>query len=147
MEPRADLTPPAGRDGDSAMGRLAAASASKLSRPGFLSLMRKSVNFVRRHPRYPVCIVGVLDILDRNLPLDGLVTEVSEGGALFRPASSFVFDRRYAPVAIRFNDREWRGEIVNVKPDGYGIRLDQPVSAEEIESITARYGTVAATVA
>jgi hypothetical protein len=127
-----------------AMEHLVAASASALTRPGLLSFMRKSADWVRRHRRHPVCIVGVLDILDRSVPLDGLVTEISEGGALFRTASTFIFDRRRSPVALRFTDREWRGEIVNVKADGYGIRLDIPVSEEEIEHIIAHFGSAEA---
>jgi PilZ domain len=123
-----------------AMTQLAAASASAQSRPGLLSFLRKPASWVRRHHRYPCCIVGVLDILDRGVPLDGLVTEISEGGALFRTASTFIFDRRRSTVALRFTDREWRGEIVNVKADGYGIRLDSPATNEEIEHIIARYG-------
>lgn len=105
-----------------------------------LAALRKPAAWVRRHPRHPCCIIAVLDILDRGVPLDGLLTEISEGGALFRNASSFVFDRRKAPIALRFADREWRGEIVNVKPEGYGIRLDKTVSPAEIEHIIARYG-------
>ena len=124
-----------------AMSQLVAASAVNRSRPGFLSFMTKPANWVRSHRRYPCYIVGVLDILDRGVPLDGLVTEISEGGALFRPASTFIFDRRRAPVSLRFTDREWRGEIVNVKANGYGIRLDNPVATEEIEFIIGRYGT------
>jgi hypothetical protein len=124
-----------------AMSQLVAASAVHRSRPGILSFMTKPANWVRSHRRYPCYIVGVLDILDRGVPLDGLITEISEGGALFRTASTFIFDRRRAPVSLRFTDREWRGEIVNVKANGYGIRLDNPVSAEEIEFIIGRYGT------
>jgi hypothetical protein len=140
MDIQQNLQDPASANGTKAMDRLTAASASTQARTGILSFMRRSANFVRRHRRHPVCIVGVLDILDRNVPLDGLVTEISEGGALFRPASSFIFDRRYAPVALRFMDRDWRGEIVNVKADGYGIRLDQTVAADEIAHIASRFG-------
>jgi hypothetical protein len=125
-----------------AMSQLVAASAvHQPRRPGFLSFMTKPASWVRSHRRYECYIVGVLDILDRGVPLDGLITEISEGGALFRPASTFIFDRRRAPVSLRFTDREWRGEIVNVKANGYGIRLDNPVACEEIEAIVSRYGT------
>ncbi len=109
-------------------------------RSGLLAMLGKPATWVRRHERHPCCIIGVLDILDRSVPLDGLVTEISEGGALFRNASAFLFDRRGAPIALRFADREWRGEIVNVKPDGYGIRLDNIVTPAEIDHIIARYG-------
>jgi PilZ domain len=125
-----------------AMSQLVAATAAQRSRrSGFLSFMTKPASWVRSHRRYPCYIVGVLDILDRGVPLDGMVTEISEGGALFRTASTFIFDRRRAPVSLRFTDREWRGEIVNVKANGYGIRLDNPVASEEIEYIIGRYGT------
>ncbi len=113
---------------------------SGTGKSGLLSLLRKPVNWVRRHQRHPCCIIGVLDILDRAVPLDGLVVEISEGGALFRTASTFIFDRRGSPVSLRFADREWRGEIVNVKAEGYGIRLDNNVTVDEIEHIILRYG-------
>lgn len=107
---------------------------------GLMSLFKKPVAWVRRHPRHPCVIIGVLDILDRTVPLDGLVTEISEGGALFRTASMYIFDRRRSPIALRFADREWRGEIVNVKAEGYGIRLDHNITLDEIETVIAKYG-------
>ncbi len=117
-----------------------ASSMSGRAKSGLLSFLGKPVNWVRRHKRHSCCIIGVLDILDRSVPLDGLVTEISEGGALFRTASTFIFDRRRSPVSLRFADREWRGEIVNVKAEGYGIRLDNLVAIDEIEHIILRYG-------
>lgn len=84
-------------------------------------------------------MIGVLEILDRSVPLDGLVTDISEGGALFRPASTFIFERRKVPVALRFADREWRGEIVNVKADGYGIKLYEALDAAALDAIVAGY--------
>ena len=113
---------------------------SGTARSGLLSFLRKPVSWVRRHHRHSCCIIGVLDILDRSVPLDGLVTEISEGGALFRTASTFIFDRRRSPVSLRFAEREWRGEIVNVKAEGYGIRLGSNVTVDEIEHIILRYG-------
>ncbi len=117
-----------------------AAAISGTGKSGLLSFLRKPVSWVRRHQRHTCCIIGVLDILDRSVPLDGLVTEISEGGALFRTASTFIFDRRRSPVSLRFAEREWRGEIVNVKAEGYGIRLDSNVAMDEIEHIILRYG-------
>ncbi len=98
------------------------------------------MSWVRRHPRHPCCIVGVLTILDRAVPVDGLVTEISLGGALFRPASDFIFNRTGELVTLRFADREWRGQIVNVRKRGYGIRLDTEVAQDEIDDILARFG-------
>ncbi len=119
---------------------LARQASAVTPRSGPLSFLAKPATWVRRHQRHPCCIIGVLDILDRGIPLDGLVTEISEGGALFRNASAFLLDRRGAPIALRFADREWRGEIANVKAEGYGIRLDNTVTPAEIDHIIARYG-------
>lgn len=106
----------------------------------FVSRFDGPVNWVRKHPRHPCCIVGVLTILDRAVPLDGLVTEISLGGTLFRPASDFIFDRSRELVSLRFADREWRGQIVNVRRRGYGIKLESEVEQAEIDDILARFG-------
>jgi hypothetical protein len=106
----------------------------------FIARFDGPVSWVRKHPRHPCCIVGVLTILDRAVPLDGLVTEISLGGALFRPASDFIFDRSGELISLRFADREWRGQIVNVRKRGYGIKLESEVEEAEIDDILARFG-------
>jgi hypothetical protein len=95
---------------------------------------------VRRHERFACCIVAVLDIVDKDVPVDGLVTEISQGGLLFRPATRFIFDRRGSSVLVRFSDEEWAGSIVNVKATGYGVRLDNEVPPEQIQSLLDRFG-------
>jgi hypothetical protein len=107
---------------------------------GFVQRFSGPANWVRSYPRHSCCIVGVLVILGRNVPVDGLVTEISLGGALFRPASDFIFDRNGAEIALRFADRELRGVIVNIRRKGYGIRWDNIVTQEEVDDITARFG-------
>jgi hypothetical protein len=97
-------------------------------------------NWVRSYPRHSCCIVGVVVILGRNVPIDGLVTEISRGGALFRPASDFIFDRNGAEIALRFAEREWRGVIVNIRRKGYGIRWEAIVTQDEVDDITERFG-------
>lgn len=129
---------PAGKASRLAAPRLSAPRPSLVTK--LVTRFRAPVEWVRKHHRHPCCIVGVLMVLDRNVPLDGLVTEISEGGALFRPASDYIFDRHGAAIALRFADREWRGQIVNVRKRGYGIRLDSEVGQEEIDDILARFG-------
>jgi hypothetical protein len=107
---------------------------------GLVRRFRSPVAWVRSHQRHSCCIVGVLVVLGRNVPLDGLVTEVSRGGALFRPASDYVFDRSGEEIALRFADREWRGRIVNVRRRGYGISFENEVSQEEVDEIISRFG-------
>ena len=103
-------------------------------------LLRRPAAWVRRHERFACCIVAVLDIVDKDVPVDGLVTEISQGGLLFRPATRFIFDRRGSSVLVRFSDEEWAGSIVNVKATGYGVRLDNEVPPEQIQSLLDRFG-------
>jgi hypothetical protein len=118
------------------MARLAIArSDSFLSR-----LLRKPAAWVRRHERFACCVVAVLDIVDKNVPVDGLVTEISQGGLLFRPASTYIFDRRGSSVLVRFGDDEIEGDIVNVKPAGYGVRFHHEIPAEHVQRLLAHFG-------
>jgi hypothetical protein len=103
-------------------------------------LLRRPAAWVRRHERFACCIVAVLDIVDKDVPVDGLITEISQGGLLFRPATRFIFDRRGSSVLIRFGDEEWAGSIVNVKATGYGVRFDNEVQPEQIQSLLDRFG-------
>ena len=103
-------------------------------------LRRPSAPWVRRHERFACCIVGVLDVIDKSVPIDGLVTEVSEGGLLFRPASNFVFDRRGSLVSVRFGETEFTGEIVVAKSTGYGVRFHEEISAETVQTFLAQFG-------
>jgi hypothetical protein len=122
------------------------ASAGKgVAAPGFLARMfAKAPAFVRRHERFPCCAIAVLDLVDKDLALEGLVTELSQGGALFRPASHFIFDRRGGRVVVRFADDEVAGRIVNVKSHGYGIEFDQVATPERVRELLDRFGLAGA---
>jgi hypothetical protein len=113
----------------------------------FVQRFSGPAGWVRSYPRHSCCIVGVVVVLGRNVPIDGLLTEVSRGGALFRPASDFIFDRSDSEIALRFAEREWRGRIVNVKQRGYGIRWESVVTEDEVEEITSRFGMAIPSVA
>jgi hypothetical protein len=117
-----------------------AASDGLLSR-----LLKKPATWVRRHERFACCVVAVLDVSDKNVPVDGLITEISQGGLLFRPASSFIFDRRGSPVTVRFGDDEIEGEIVNVKSSGYGVRFHHEIAAEQVTRLLDSFGLSADT--
>jgi hypothetical protein len=103
-------------------------------------MLRRPAAWVRRHERFACCIVAVLDIIDKDVPIDGLVTEISQGGLLFRPATRFIFDRRGSSVVVRFGDEELSGSIVNVKPTGYGVRLEDEAQPEKIQALLERFG-------
>ncbi|MCU0885231.1 MAG: PilZ domain-containing protein [Beijerinckiaceae bacterium] len=103
-------------------------------------LLKRPAAWVRRHERFACCIVAVLDIIDKDVPIDGLVTEISQGGLLFRPATRFIFDRRGSAVLVRFGDEELAGSIVNVKATGYGVRFHEEAQPEHIQALLARFG-------
>jgi hypothetical protein len=113
-------------------------------RAGLAALWRSALGrapaWVRRHQRHPCCVIAVMTIRQKDLALEGLVTEVSRGGLLFRPASRFIFDRVGADVVISFADDELAGAIVNVKATGYGIALDQTIEEERVQAILGRFG-------
>ena len=103
-------------------------------------LLKRPAAWVRRHERFACCIVAILDIVDKDVPVDGLVTEISQGGLLFRPATRFIFDRRGSSVLVRFGDEVLPGSIVNVTSTGYGVRFDEEQPAENIQFLLDRFG-------
>ncbi len=124
---------------------LAARAAAQPAAKGLIGrLMARAPTWVRRHERFPCCVIAALDLDGRDLSLEGLVTEISQGGALFRPASHFIFDRRGSHVTLRFAEDDVSGRVVNVKALGYGIEFDEPVSSERVQDMLARYGLTAA---
>jgi hypothetical protein len=125
--------------------RLQGAAAPPVTEPvarrGLITrLFDKAPTWVRRHERFPCCVIALLNLDDRDLALDGLVTEISQGGVLFRPASHFILDRRGAKVTVRFAEDEIAGSIVNVKTHGYGIEFDETITAERARDILDRFG-------
>jgi hypothetical protein len=97
-------------------------------------------SWTRRFPRHPCCVMATLEIGARDIALDGLVTELSLGGLLFRPASAFVFDRLGAAVTVRVGDDELEGLIVNVKETGYGVRFHESIAEERMAALLRHYG-------
>jgi hypothetical protein len=102
------------------------------------SKQRKDFTVMREHERHPCCALASMTIVEREVDLDGLVLEVSQGGLLFREASSFIFDRYGSAVKIRVAGLEVSGTIVNVRANGYGIRLTRQLTMEELDLIQAQ---------
>ena len=105
-----------------------------------LPFFRKKPSFERRHVRHNCCIVAELTIIDRSITLPGVVLEVSMGGVLFRPASSFILDRRGEAVSVQFENLKRAGTIMNVRPVGYGIRLFQDIEEEALDDLVGNFG-------
>lgn len=101
---------------------------------------RRPSRGARQHERYPCCIQASLHIRDRNYRIEGLIMEVSRGGVLFREASRFVLDRVGTVVTVQASDLSAAGTIVNVRPAGYGIRLDQLLDDTFVDDLVTRFG-------
>jgi hypothetical protein len=110
----------------------------KLNLP--IPFLRKKQTFVRRHARYECCIVGELDVVERHFDIDGVILEVSAGGVLFRPASTFILNRLGERVRARFEGVEMEGVIMNVRPVGYGVKFDELIPDAAIERLVADFG-------
>lgn len=98
----------------------------------------------RAFARVPCCAVASLLLRERAVELEGLILELSRGGALFREAATFVLDRRHVHVTIKLPNRTLEGVIVNSSRSGYGIRLDKILTEEEFDELIAAYGEAAA---
>lgn len=88
----------------------------------------------------PCCVVGVLVLVDRGLPIDGLVTEIGRNSLLFRPASVYIFDRLGAEVTVRFGEQDVRGRIIEVGTGGYRVRLAAQLHPSIVQDVVVHFG-------
>ncbi len=94
----------------------------------------------RRYQRTDCYIISSLSLMSRPIMFDGVVDSVSSKGMQFRPASSYILDRRGEMVGIDINYKTYFGTIVAVRQSGYGIALSEPISDEELDGILEEYG-------
>ncbi|MGF1474017.1 MAG: PilZ domain-containing protein [Geminicoccaceae bacterium] len=95
----------------------------------------------RRFQRAPTRILASLILLDRMQTIDGLILNLSAGGLLFRPARSYLLDRRDEPVRVVADDIHLNGTIAGTSPRGYGVRFHQPTSDRTIDDLLTRSET------
>jgi hypothetical protein len=114
---------------------------AKQKPPGFFGkLFTRGVKSIIGDKRERCCVVGVLVLLDKTIPLDGLVTELGVTGATFRTASTHILDRGGAEVLLRFADRELRGRIERTTTHGYDVRLHLPLPESALIEIARTFG-------
>jgi len=109
---------------------------------GFLSRLfwRGGVKALINVRRVRCCVVGVMVLVDKSTPMDGLVTDLDGSGATFRPASIYILDRGRVDVILRFADREVRGQIASVSPLGYDVAFISPLEESAVEDILKAFG-------
>ena len=101
----------------------------------FRFMMKRPNAGNRAFERHDCMLMAHLVMPEKNFEIDGLLVEISRGGALFREASTYILDRRNMPVLVRFLDREYAAVIVNVSPKGYGLRWSQLLPAEAVQNV------------
>jgi hypothetical protein len=97
----------------------------------------------RRFQRVFVEAQAELYFTERKFSIHGMTIELSCGGALFREASRYILDRRQASVLLRIGRYELPGVIVNVRPSGYGILFDAPISEDVVAEIAGQVADAA----
>lgn len=103
------------------------------------SLRSSSQNFTRRHTRHDCCVVATLLLIEKKIPLDGLVLEISQGGVLFRTASVYILDRTGEEARVEFAGYSATGIIVASRDIGYGIRFAAELPEEMVDDVVSRF--------
>ena len=96
----------------------------------------------RRFKRHSCYVIGTMRIVEKHVELDGLVTEVSQGGLLFRTASTYILFRLEDDVSVSFNNKTVSGKIVATRDTGYGVKLNELLPEEFVEEIASHYGVM-----
>ena len=117
-------------------------SVAQQSKAGFFKRMfsRGGVKSIISEKRSKCCVVSVLVLVDKSIPLDGMVMDIGTVGATFRPASNYILDRGRAEVLLRFAERELRGKITSVTPRGYDITFQNPMPSSAVSDVVLAYG-------
>jgi hypothetical protein len=117
-------------------------SVAQQPKAGFFKRIfsRGGVKSIISEKRSKCCVVSVLVLVDKSIPLDGMVMDIGTIGATFRPASSYILDRGRSEVLLRFAERELRGKITSVTPRGYDITFQNPMPASAVSDVVLAFG-------
>lgn len=77
------------------------------------------------HTRHDVELPASIILLPREVELEGLIQNVSEGGCLFRPYQSFLLDRTGELVQLAVRGHRLPGRIMSTNPRGYGVAFER----------------------
>ena len=91
----------------------------------------------RQHQRHSCYFLGTIKIQSNSTFLDGVITDISKSGLRFRPAKTYILDRRGDQVMCIFSDFRLNGKIVSVGGNGYGITLHEEIEGDNFEGILA----------
>jgi len=93
----------------------------------------------RQDRRYECMIICAMSLSDRAIVFDGVVDSISRGGIQFRPAASYLLDRRGENVSIALGHQQLDGVIVATRQSGYGVTLAKRLDEDEINDILEEF--------
>lgn len=99
--------------------------------PAFL----RRKQFERSAARHGCEIDAELMLVDRILTYSGRVTDLSRGGALFRPRLAYLLYRKDVPVCLMIGGHELFGRITGTTPAGFGVRFDDNLADQDLQAI------------
>ncbi len=95
----------------------------------------------RQFERFDIFAIGAMTIMNNSQRIDGVIDEVSAGGLRFRPASTYILERKNEAVSIELADYVISGIIRATRADGYGVQLLDQLSPEQVSVLIAKYKT------
>lgn len=89
--------------------------------------------FVRKYDRHDCSFISKMVFLDTSAKLEGIVNEISQGGAIFRPAQSYILERKGETIGLELNGVSVSGTIVTTRSFGYAIKFFKDLKEEEVQ--------------
>lgn len=95
-----------------------------------LKLFAKRPKTTVLHKRYDVRIKAEIILMPREVAVEGMILNCSEGGCLFRPFQSHLINRTGDMVMVALNGKRLTGRIMNTNERGYGIAFPELVKID-----------------
>lgn len=93
----------------------------------------------RKFERYDIFAVGTMTMMDNSMLIDGVIDEVSAGGLRFRPASTYILERKNEAVSMKLGNYKISGMIRATRADGYGVQLLDQLDQDQLDNLIAQY--------
>lgn len=92
-------------------------------------------SFTRAEDRVRCDALARLVFVEQEGWLDGALLDITQRGALFRPATRMIMQRSEEHIRVVVGRFEISGEIRNTSTDGYGIRFATGITDADVRSI------------
>ncbi len=98
---------------------------------------RRQPGFARSAARHACRIEGEVLLTDSQVSYEGRITDLSIGGAMFRPRLAYLLYRRNEPMLLQVGGVDIAGEIAGTFPAGFGLRFAKPLNDVEMAAVLA----------